>query len=184
MGFLNKLGKVFVEEIPDENEFDLNDIELPGEEDVLCEDVNTESVNYDSMVEDIYKSNGMEDKSSSIFKVEEIIQSLPKEMPNVTKKTTVSSILKSFGLDSVIVSEDGMNRVQLLKSAFNKIQAEITETIIDKKSLIEEHKKEIEQLEKEIALNEEYLKQSEAAYDNENKRINELVQFIMEEEKE
>ena len=84
-------------------------------------DVNTENVSQENLIADIYSENDLSDLSKSIFKVEELINSLPKEMPDATKKATVLSILASFGLTIDEVLADAKDRNAVIKSALGDI---------------------------------------------------------------
>ena len=127
MGLLKKL---FVEEIP--NETESYDVEATTYEEPEVE-VELDDVNTDTLIEDIYVQNELYDKTKSIFKVEELINSLPKEMVTETKKTSVLAILGSFGLTVTDVIIDGDNRytygidfykgdyVSVIDTKFNRI---------------------------------------------------------------
>ena len=84
MGLLKTIGKAFVEEMPAE-EFENDSNEYFDEEEMIREDVELESVNTNTLIDDIYSQNNLYDRSKSIFKVEELINSLPKEMVTDTK---------------------------------------------------------------------------------------------------
>ena len=84
-------------------------------------DANVEGVSHENLISDIYNANSLSDVSKSIFKVEELINSLPKEMATKTKRDTVLAILTSFGLTSEIVAVDGANRVDILRAAFKEM---------------------------------------------------------------
>ena len=73
MGLLKKLH--LVEEIPGEPVDDY----VPADE---YEDipVETDGVQAESFVQDVYEKNDLSDQTRSIFKVEELINSFPKEM--------------------------------------------------------------------------------------------------------
>ena len=75
----------FVERVPEEKldeecNYDVEDETIP---------VELDSVNTDSLIEDVYTQNELLDKSKSIFKVEDLINSLPKEMVTETKRTSL-----------------------------------------------------------------------------------------------
>ena len=77
MGLLD----LFVEKVPNET--------VSYDDYPMCEEdinVNTESITHENLISDIYNQSGLSDLSKSIFKIEELINSLPKEMPNETKK--------------------------------------------------------------------------------------------------
>ena len=171
MGFLKSIGKAFVEEVPVENEnyveesFDSVEVEL-------------DSVNTDTLIDDIYTQNDLYDKSQSIFKVEELINSLPKEMVTDTKRASVLSILGSFGLTATEVSEDGEKRIEVLGGVKDKINTESSDLLAEREGQIEEFKKAIANLESEISNEMSKVKVSNEAISTEISRIKELVKFV------
>lgn len=172
MGFLKKL---LVEEIPEE--IPTYDEEFYMEEETVVE-VNTDSVSQDNLVVDIYNQNNLSDLSKSIFKVEELINSLPKEMPNDTKKATVLSILGSFGLTVNEVVSDGISRKDMLNAALDEITTDNENVIAENNTNIEFKKQEIQKLEKDNADRESVIKNTEDKIKIETKRISDLIVFI------
>lgn len=175
MGFLKSIGKALVEEVPTEN----NGTEIGTysfEEESV--EVELESVNTDTLIDDIYAQNNLYDKSQSIFKVEELINSLPKEMVTETKRSSVLSILGSFGLTATEVTEDGDKRIEMLSGVKEKINSESENEIKDKETKIEELKKTIANLEIEIASKQNETKVSNETISTEISRIKELVKFV------
>lgn len=175
MGFLKSIGKAFVEEVPIEN----NETEIGTysfEEESV--EVELESVNTDTLIDDIYAQNDLYDKSQSIFKVEELINSLPKEMVTETKRSSVLSILGSFGLTATEVTEDGDKRIEVLSGVKEKINSESENEIEDNETKIEELKKTIANLEMEIASKQNETKVSNETISTEISRIKELVKFV------
>lgn len=171
MGFLKKLG--LVEEVVDET--------VAYEEETTYEeavDVELADVNTETLIEDIYTQNNLLDKSTSIFKVEELINSLPKEMPTATKKASVLAILGSFGLTVTGVSLDGEKRIEVLAGVLDKIFADGKHEISTKEAEIERYKEEIARLEKEITEQQAEMKFSDDAINAEITRISELGKFI------
>ena len=71
MGILKNL---FVEEVPDETP-DIPDIDTDF--DTTETNAELDSVNTDTLIDDIYSQNNLADKTQSIFKVEEFIKSFP-----------------------------------------------------------------------------------------------------------
>ena len=172
MGFLKGL---FVEEIPNEEEMYEVESNYVEEENV---EVELDSVNTDTLITDIYAQNGLFDKTKSIFKVEELINSLPKEMVTETKKVSVLATLGVFGLTVTDVTLDGENRIDVLSGVLNKILGEGNDTVTSKEAEIEEHKKEIARLEKEISDQKTEMRVSEDTINAEISRITGLVKFI------
>lgn len=171
MGFLQKLG--LVEENPDYN-VDIEPI-TNYEEPV---DVNVENVSNDNLVGDIYSANNLSDLSKSIFKIDELINNLPKEMPTETKKATVLGILTSFGLTVEEVVNDGLSRINYLSASMNEIINKNTGEIDSSNMLIEDHKKEIEELSKYIADLTVANKNCENTIESEVDKISNLIKFV------
>ncbi len=171
MGFLKGF---FVEEVPQEEDYDFGQII----EDVDVGGAELDAVRTDTLIEDIYSQNELADKTKSIFKIEELINSLPKEMVTETKRNSVLATLEVFGLNESDVENDGMKRTEILNSILIKILEEADKSIREKEEEIENHKKEIERLEKEISAQQLELKSSQATIEAENKRIVDLIKFI------
>lgn len=169
-----KLG--LVETIQDED-LDLVDLELE-EENITDITVSAENVSQDNLIEDIYKSNNLSDMTRSIFKVEQLINSLPKEMPNDTKKATVLTILSSFNLTVDEILRDGKDREDVIKGVFHEIAGANTRAIEDNNFAIEEKKKEIQELEKDNANRKNVIQNTEDKIEVELKRIADLMKFI------
>ena len=172
MGFLKGL---FVEEIPNEEEMYEAESSYVEEENV---EVELDSVNTETLITDIYAQNELFDKTKSIFKVEELINSLPKEMVTETKKASVLATLGVFGLTVTDVTLDGENRIDVLSGVLTKILGEGNDTVTSKEAEIEEHKKEIARLEKEISDQKTEMKVSEDTINAEIGRITSLVKFV------
>lgn len=160
-----------VEEKPEYEEMMLTEIE----EEI---DANVEGVSNENLISDIYNVNSLSDVSKSIFKVEELINSLPKEMATKTKRDTVLAILTSFGLTSEIVAVDGANRVEILRAAFKEMSDAYSEEIARCQEEVENRKKEIEELQKHIAITEQTCKSCNEKITYETERISGLIAFL------
>lgn len=172
MGFLKNL---LVEEVPQEQEMYVNDPSYEYEE---SEEVVTEGVTQENLLSDIYMQNDKSDMSKSIFKVEELINSLPKEMPTDIKKATVLSILTSFGLTVDEVVADGLERCTIITNALQAIVNDNNSVIINNESAIEQKKIEIQELEKDNAERSAVIKNTGDKVDVEIKRIETLIKFV------
>lgn len=172
MSFFEKLG--LIEKIEEEPMYE----EITSEVIESEIDANVEGVSNENLVSDIYNANSLNDLSKSIFKVEELINSLPKEMATKTKRDTVLAILTSFGLTSDIVTEDGNTRVNLLNAALNEIISTNNNEINSCKVDVENHKKAIEELEKHIASLENENKTCNEKITEETNRVNSLINFV------
>lgn len=173
MGLFEKLG--LVEEVPTNNYADV--IEEYGYEEEVVE-AELESVNTDTLISDIYAQNNLADKSRSIFKVEELIASLPKEMTTETKRNSVLAILGSFNLTATDVVADGDERVKILTSIKEQVDSDSKMTVTEKEAQIEELKKSIEALTIEIANEQEKMRISNETITAEVVKIESLVKFV------
>lgn len=165
----------FVEKVPEEENYEV-------ETDYSVEDstvpVELDEVRTDTLIDDIYAQNELSDRSKSIFKIEELINSLPKEMVTETKRGSVLATLGVFGLTVTDVTLDGEQRVDVLNSVLAKILDDGNANVADKETEIENHKKEIARLEKEISDQQSEMKISENNINTEVGRISGLIKFI------
>jgi chromosome segregation ATPase len=132
----------------------------------------------ESIVQESYANNNLNDLTRSIFKVEDVINTLPKEMPSATIKTTVNSTLGVFGLSQEELITDGNNRINTLESVYEQVKTQLNDDIQVMENDIEKYKLQIANLEKNIANNKEcldkYLKDTTA----EIERIDKLIEWI------
>ena len=178
--FLNSLRGALIEEVP--NEGRSNSAPCVYNAEVLREnelpEVNLSTVDTNTLINDVYIQNDKSDMTRSIFKVEELISSLPKEMATSTKRASVLAILSSFNLTATEVMEDGESRVAILDGAKEKIETDCMNTINSKETQIEEYKKSIEALSVEIASEREKMKNSDELITAETAKIKALIDFM------
>lgn len=172
---MGKFKNFFVEEVDEEPKVTYDDSYIDEDVDV---DVNTDNVTQENLIIDIYNQNDLSDLSKSIFKIEDVINSLPKEMPNETKKGTVLSVLSTFGLTVDEVIADGENRSAIIKSALFSITDENNDVINSNNVSIEQKKLEIQDLEKDNSDRAIVIKNVEEKVETEMKRIDDLIKFI------
>ena len=165
----------FVEKVPEEENYEVG-TDYPVEDSTVP--VELDEVHTDTLIDDIYAQNELSDKSKSIFKIEELINSLPKEMVTETKRGSVLATLGVFGLTVTDVTLDGEQRVDVLNSVLAKILDDGNANVTDKETEIENHKKEIARLEKEISEQQSEMKVSENNINTEVGRISGLIKFI------
>lgn len=175
MGLFQKLGLIEEVDKPVNDGFTSDESVETDSGDV---EVALDEVKPDTLVSDVYTQNDLYDQSKSIFKVEELMNSLPKEMVTETKRISVLSALGVFGLTSEEVVNDGNKRVEILNAALDKITFEKSATIGTYKDSIESYKQEIANLEKNIAKEQEELKSSTESIVAETTRINKLISFV------
>lgn len=180
MGLFEKLG--LVEKIPNENTYSNYDdcqesskIEMQWEDQAKAE---VSEVNQDTLIEDIYSQNDLCDRTKSIFKVEDLINSLPKEMVTETKRNSVTAILESFQLTSMDIIDDGKKRINVLSCLMKQLEQATQQEIETKNAHIESLKEEIACMQAEIVKQQEIITISTRVITSEINRIQSLVNFV------
>lgn len=141
-------------------------------------EANTAETVADTLIADIYANNDLSDMSRSIFKAEEVSNSLPSTMPTDTKRTAVIGILASFQLTPEELLEDAENRKQIITSAANSMMANRVQAIANTKEVIEDLRKQIESCEATIKNHEQEHAFISQASEAEIKRIDALASFL------
>ena len=179
MSILEKMG--LIERVPQENSGyepeDRYEEDYTEEEEVVAESVDL--VDKETLIQDIYSKNGLTDLSRSIFKAEDVIKSLPMEMATETKRNAVLGILLSFNLTATDVTEDGENRVKILKAVNKQIESDNQREIDIRTTQIEDLKRQIEDLNKEVSDLKEATSLSDSLITEEVKKVQSLVDFII-----
>lgn len=130
------------------------------------------------LIDNTYAENELSDLSKSIFKVEMFINTLPQEMPNDVKRTTVLGILKASSISEEEVCIDALKRLEILESVKAKISDENTNRINEASAKIEQLKAEIDDLNKVIYTGNNELAQTNELIFAEINRIKFLENFI------
>lgn len=179
-GLFEKLGLIerTETESPPEEYYD-ESYEEPTEPEV---EASLNEVNTNTLINDIYVENGIMEKSKSIYKIQDVLGSLPKEMPTDAKRTTVISLLGNFGLTVTEVTDDGEKRIAILRKIQNDINTESNELITDYENQIEHLKEEIANKEKLIAEEKDKKSKCNTTIDTELETVQKLIDFIIEEE--
>lgn len=177
---MGKLRNFFIE--PEDPPMEVDNEDVTYFDSDLAE-ADTEGVTQENFINDIYENNELSDVSRSVFKVEELIKSLPKEMPTETKKTTVHSILQSFGLTVNEIISDADKRISIITAALKSVSEENSEVIFRNEKDIELKKTEISELEKDTSKRKEFISDSEEKAKEEIERIQSLKDFVYQEEK-
>lgn len=180
------LKDLFIERVEDDEEesFSYASDSNYHEDDMKVNVPETTQDDLSNYVQELYASNNLSNFDKSIFKVEELKNSLPSEMPTSTKLQTVLNIMKTVGIAQEEVIEDAHNRNQVLTSAEESIRDDIGNQIADATAQIEDLKLKIEALQSDIATKQSYLKNIENVIYNEKVRITAAYDFIYSGEEE
>ena len=177
MGFKD----LFIEkEETEEEEIDLNALsaglgEYSAEPEIEVAEINEDSTD---IIAETYEKNNLTDLANSIFKVEELSNTLPKEMVTETKRATVASIMQTVGLSVETAVDDASTRSYILGETLGNLSKKLSEENSEAEAKIEELKKAIADNEALIANNKETMKVSTEKITAEVERINNLVKFI------
>ncbi|GEM_PF-1165073 len=178
MKLLKNLKGVLIEEIVREDIYPHDELPDIGDPDTPETEVRSGAVNTSRLIDDIYDQNNLVDKSRSIFKVDELIGTLPREMVTETKRNTVLMILESFGLKTPLLIDDATDRIRVLEVIKSKIISEGSQMISEKQTDIENHKRSIALLEKQISEHKRWVMDSEDIISSEMATITQLMNFL------
>lgn len=134
-------------------------------------------------VSDIYCANGLNDSDAiSVYKIQSMLNSLPSEMPNKTKKSTLKSLMTTLGYNTEMIRIDAENRISVLESASDQKIKTLQEEINQNAQQVEAMKIEIERLtarnnDASIAIH-----NISSTVSNETSVINGILEFIKEDE--
>jgi len=132
----------------------------------------------ENIIEDIYRDNGLSDRSRSIYMVDIYMATLPPETPTEVKSVTVKNILKASGITEDEVGIDALKRVEVLDDVKRKVVGSNEDKISEACIRIEALKAQIEMLNTEIYEAKNDMAQYSETIDSEIKKINSLENFI------
>jgi hypothetical protein len=180
MSILKNVGKLFIETEERDSEEEL--IKQTNEISSIVQEVNLPQANINTGVvvhiEDIYNENYLNDKTKSIFKVEEIKSVLPDTLPNETKKASVLGMMSVSGLTLESVLLDAENRIGILNSALQKFTETTVEIINDSQDQINKLEEMINDLKEKITVRKKEQETQEQIINQEKEKINNTVNFI------
>lgn len=174
------LKDLFIEKEDSNEDLDLSALTagLDGLVDEGVDAVDLDSATVADIVSEAYSANNLTDLTKSIFKVEELVNNFPKEMPTDTKRQTILGIMASFNLTPEEVVEDGENRIAILADTISQVKEDLDTANNTLELEIEDLKQQIAEKEQMIAANKNTIKNSTEAVDTETERVESLVKFI------
>lgn len=177
--FLEKLGLIETSESEEGNSSILPEEMLETDVSEKIPEVPVQFSSDDVLtIEGIYTSNDVNDLSQTVYKVKEMIDTLPKEMPDKTKQTTVCSMMNVIGLSIDSILGDAKNRVSILHSAFEAKNRNLTKDLNDNEMSIEALKQEIENRQKRSQEIQKAIKENENTISKELEKISYITEFI------
>ena len=171
MSWLEKIGLV------ERNEEDVPVAEVMDVMPEVTVTAEAEIKSTTNIVEEIYSQNDLNDRSNSIYTVQALIDTLPKEMTTAKMQSTVSGILAVSGKNISDLVADATYRKNVLISVAQNIETNKTAEIEMAKADIETLKSAIEAATIKIKEAEDIVSATKESVNEEVKVIDGLVEF-------
>lgn len=126
----------------------------------------------------IYEENELVDYESSIYKVDQIRNVLPKDLPKEAKKESVLGMMQVTGLSLDIVLADAEIRKNILTTVDEKFNNETNKIIENSTNEIAELEERINTLKSIITERKKTQEQQSEILSNEFDKIDEIIKFI------
>ena len=98
-------------------------------------------------VSSVYLANDMDPADKvTVYKIQDMLASLPAEMPSKTKKTTIKSLMTTLGYNAAEIEEDAAKRIEILKGVGNDKMNALFSEMKANDGQIESMKEDIERL--------------------------------------
>ena len=120
------------------------------------------------------------DVNSTIYKVEEIIRSLPSTLPMAALRESVLNILESFHVNAQVVAQDAELRMNALRTTLREEDERLSQSISDLSDEIENAKETISRCEESIASKESMKDSASRIINGELTLIKSLLSVIVE----
>lgn len=171
MSWLEKIGLV------ERNEEDVPVAEVMDVMPEVTVTAEAEIKSTTNIVEEIYSQNDLNDRSNSIYTVQALIDTLPKEMTTAKMQSTVSGILAVSGKNISNLVADATHRKNVLIAVAQNIETNKTSEIEMAKADIETLKSAIEAATIKIKEAEDIVSATKESVNEEVKVIDGLVEF-------
>lgn len=183
--FIGKMKGLFIET----DDVNINDIqnalnaqsaELGFSEEIstsIVEDVNIDTDNLIS-INLVYENNDLNDLESSIFKVDQIKNVLPENLPKEAKKESVIGMMGVSKLTVDTVLLDAEKRTSILNSALSKFTDETLNIFSDTEEKIAELEDTINSLRSTLTERKKLQEDQAELIEKEIDKINSIVNFI------
>lgn len=133
-------------------------------------------------IQAVYAANDMDPADAvTVYKIQDVLASLPAEMPSKTKKTTIKSLMTTLGYDAVAIETDASSRIELLKSAGNEKMNALFAEMKENDQKIESMKEEIEALTTRNTEAGNAIEQMATDVQNEVHKIESVLEFVRDE---
>lgn len=98
-------------------------------------------------VQTVYETNGMNPADAvTVYKIKDVIDTFPSEMPTKTKRATVKNLMGTLGYDAAAIISDAEQRKELLRTVGNDKMNALFDEMKSNDQQIESMKEQIEAL--------------------------------------
>lgn len=98
-------------------------------------------------VQTVYETNGMNPADAvTVYKIKDVIDTFPSEMPTKTKRATVKNLMGTLGYDAAAIISDAEQRKELLRTVGNDKMNALFDEMKNNDQQIESMKEQIEAL--------------------------------------
>lgn len=98
-------------------------------------------------VQAVYETNGMNPADAvTVYKIKDVIDTFPSEMPTKTKRATVKNLMATLGYDATAIISDAKQRKELLRAVGNDKMNALFDEMKNNDQQIESMKEQIEAL--------------------------------------
>ena len=117
--------------------------DLPMDEPVQAEVPEGDTID----VQAVYETNGMNPADAvTVYKIKDVIDTFPSEMPTKTKRATVKNLMTTLGYDAAAIVSDAEQRKELLRTVGNDKMNALFDEMKRNDQQIESMKEQIEAL--------------------------------------
>lgn len=136
-------------------------------------------------VQAVYETNGMNPADAvTVYKIKDVIDTFPSEMPTKTKRATVKNLMTTLGYDAVAIISDAKQRKELLRAVGNDKMNALFDEMKSNDQQIESMKEQIEALTNRNVEAGAAIEKITNAVQDELKMISSIEEFIEEDKTE
>ena len=129
----------------------------------------------------VYDANDMDPADKvTVYKIQDMLASLPAEMPSKTKKTTIKSLMTTLGYNAADIQADAAQRIELLKTVGNDKANALFDEMNQNDGQIESMKEDIERLTNRNAEANAAIEKMSDVVKNEVKTIEDVLEYVKE----
>nr|DAV61933.1 MAG TPA: hypothetical protein [Caudoviricetes sp.] len=136
-------------------------------------------------IEAVYNANNMNPADSvTVYKIKDVIDTFPSEMPTKTKRATVKNLMTTLGYDAAAIMSDAEQRKELLRAVGNDKMNALFDEMKSNDQQIESMKEQIEALTNRNVEAGAAIEKITNAVQDELKMISSIEEFIEEDKPE